>query len=56
MYESPKKLSDNEALNEIVDNVKSINKKISLFYYLAILSILLYVLTLIIPHISMGTI
>lgn len=55
MYESNKK-SDNDALNEILDNVESINKKVGLFYYLAILAIILYIISFITPYVSSGTI
>lgn len=55
IYESNKK-SDNDALNEILDNVESINKKVGLFYYLAILAIILYIISLIAPYVSSGTI
>jgi hypothetical protein len=55
IYESNKK-SDNDALNEILDNVESINKKVGLFYYLAILAIILYIISLILPYVSSGTI
>ena len=55
MYESNKK-NDNDALNEILDNVESINKKVGLFYYLAILAIILYIISFITPYVSTGAI
>ena len=52
MYEEPEKKSDNEALNLILEVVQSINKKVGLFYWLAILSIIASLAALIAPHVS----
>lgn len=52
MYEEPEKLSDNEALNELVESVKNLNKKVSLFYWLAILGIVLLIIDFILPFVS----
>ena len=52
MYEEPEKKSDNEALNELVNVVKSINKKIGLFYWLFIASIVITLIALIAPHVT----
>lgn len=52
MYEEPEKKSDNEALNLILEEVKAINKKVSLFYWLAIIGIILLIISLIMPFVS----
>jgi len=52
MYEEPEKKSDNEALNQILGEVQSINKKVGLFYWLAIIGILLLIISLIMPYVS----
>lgn len=39
MYEEPEKKSDNEALNLILEEVEGINKKLNLFYWVAIVSL-----------------
>ena len=54
MYESPKKLNDNDALNEILENVQSINKKVGLFYWLAIIGIILSLINSILPYVKMA--
>ena len=54
MYEEPEKLNDNDALNQILENTKSINKKLGLFYWLVILGIILLVINAILPHVSMA--
>jgi hypothetical protein len=52
MYEEPEKKSDNEALNQILEEVQGINKKVGLFYWLAIICILLLIISLIMPYVS----
>jgi hypothetical protein len=52
MYEELKKKSDNEALNQILEEVQGINKKVGLFYWLAIICILLLIISLIMPYVS----
>ena len=52
MYEELKKKSDNEALNQILEEVQCINKKVGLFYWLAIICILLLIISLIMPYVS----
>jgi hypothetical protein len=52
MYEEPEKKSDNEALNEILDQLKSINKRVGLFYWLAIITIIISLVIAIIPYVS----
>jgi len=52
MYEEPEKKSDNEALNLILEVVQSINKKVGLFYWLAIIGIILIIISLIMPFVT----
>ena len=52
MYEEPKPLSDNEALNKIAETVNSINKKVGLFYWLAIILLIAYLVVSILPYVS----
>jgi hypothetical protein len=50
-YGEPEKdepLSDNDAHNEILQQLKEINKKASLFYYLAIIGIIATVISMIV--------
>ena len=54
MYEEPEKKSDNEALNLILEEVQSINKKVGLFYWLAIICIILLIISLIMPFVSIA--
>lgn len=52
MYDEPEKLNDNEALNRLLEEVKAINKKVGLFYWLAIIGIILLTISLIMPFVS----
>ena len=52
MYDEPEKLNDNEALNRLLEEVQAINKKVGLFYWLAILSIIASLIALIAPHVT----
>ena len=52
MYDEPEKLNDNDALNRLLEEVQSLNKKVGLFYWLAILSIIASLAALIAPHVS----
>ena len=47
-YKEPPKLNDNDALNEILENVKSINKRVGFFYWVSIIGIVILVINLII--------
>lgn len=55
-YEEPKKLTDNDALNELNENVKELNQKMSFFYWISIvglaLLILNFLITIIAPYVS----
>jgi len=52
MYEEPKKLNDNDALNRILNEVEDINKKVGLFYWLAIFGIIISLINAIMPYVS----
>ena len=41
----PPRVDDNEALNEILENVKSINKRVGLFYWVTIIGLVIVVAT-----------
>ena len=44
MYDEPKKKTDNEALNQILEEVQGINKKVRLFYWLVIIGLILFII------------
>jgi len=52
MYDEPKKKTDNEALNQILEEVQGINKKVRLFYWLVIIGLILFIVSLILPYVS----
>ena len=52
MYEEPEKKSDNDALNQILEEVKGINKKVSFFHFLVIIGLILFIVSLIFPYVS----
>ena len=52
MYEEPEKKSDNDALNQILEEVKDINKKVSFFHFLVIIGLILTIVSLIMTYIS----
>lgn len=52
MYEESEKKSDNDALNQILEEVQGINKKVGVFYWLVIIGLILTIVSLIMPYIS----
>ena len=56
MYDDPPKKSDNDALNEILDQLKQLNRKVGLFYWLAIISLVIAIAIWVIENTEMGTI
>ena len=56
MYDDPPKKSDNDALNEILSQLQQLNRKVGLFYWLAIISLVLAIVIWVLENSEMGVI
>jgi hypothetical protein len=52
IFQEQEKKSDNDALNQILEEVQSTNKKVGVFYWLVIIGLILNNISLIVPDIS----
>ena len=56
MYDDHPKKSDNDALNEILNQLQQLNRKVGLFYWLAIISLVLAIVMWVLENSEMGVI
>jgi hypothetical protein len=52
IFQEQEKKSDNDALNQILEEVQSTNQKVGVFYWLVIIGLILNNISLIVPDIS----
>jgi hypothetical protein len=52
IFQEQEKKSDNDALNQILEEVQSTNQKVGVFYWLVIIGLILTNISLIVPDIS----
>ena len=52
IFQEQEKKSDNDALNQILEEVQSTNQKVGVFYWLVIIGLILINISLIVPDIS----
>ena len=52
IFQEQEKKSDNDALNQILEEVQSTNQKVGVFYWLVIIGLILNNISLTVPDIS----